>query len=147
MELQENLAQLILALSNTTIKNRNRHLEALNLTAAQADSMNFFLTHPQSTIKDLKEHLDITHQTAQGIVTRLCEKGLISMQRSPSDKRCRTILVTESGYAVGERISANRRRTGALLLSGMTEEEAALFFRLLHTAYENVKDNGKAASK
>ena len=143
MKLQGDLAREILALSNTMIKNRNKHLEGLNLTAAQADSMQYFLTHSQATIKDLKEHLDITHQTAQGIVSRLAEKGLISIQRSLSDKRCQSIFVTQAGYALGERIAANRNRTGQLLLSGMTEAEAEQFYRLVHTAYENIKDDGE----
>ena len=143
MERQDNLGQLILTLSNTIIKNRNHHLEDLNLTAAQADSLKFFLTHEQATIKDLKEHLDITHQTAQGLVARLAEKGLVTLRRSSSDKRCQRVSVTEAGHLLGDRITGNRRRTGRLLLHGMSEEETEIFIRLLRRAYENVKDDGK----
>ena len=143
MEFQGDLARLLMTLANTVIKNRNQHLEALNLTAVQADSMQYFLTHPQATIKDLKEHLDITHQTAQGIVSRLSEKGLVITERSPSDKRCQAVFVTDAGNALGTQLSANRARTEGLLLSGMTEEEAGLFFHLLRTAYENVRYDGK----
>ena len=39
---ENELGRLILRLSNTIIKNRNRHLAALNLTASQADSLQFF---------------------------------------------------------------------------------------------------------
>lgn len=143
MEFQEDVARLLMTLANTVVKNRNQHLEALNLTAVQADSMQYFLTHPHATIKDLKEHLDISHQTAQGLVSRLAEKELITVQRSPSDKRCQAVFVTDAGRALGEKLSANRSRTGRLLLTGMSDEEADLFSHLLRTAYENVRYDGK----
>ena len=55
------LGRLILKLANTLIKNRNRHLKALDLTTSQADSLQFFLANPQSTVTDLKDYLEITH--------------------------------------------------------------------------------------
>ena len=54
------LGRLILKLANTLIKNRNRHLKALDLTTSQADSLQFFLANPQSTVTDLKAYLEIT---------------------------------------------------------------------------------------
>ncbi len=39
---ENELGRLILKLANTIIKNRNRHLEALDLTSGQADSLQFF---------------------------------------------------------------------------------------------------------
>ena len=38
MNQKQNLARLILNLSNTIIHNRNRHLKVLGLTASQADA-------------------------------------------------------------------------------------------------------------
>lgn len=37
----------------------------------------------------------------------------------------------------------NRERTVMRLLSGMTEEEQEIFYRLLQTAYENIKNEEK----
>ena len=53
------LGRLILKLANTLIKNRNRHLKALDLTTSQADSLQFFLANPQCTVTDLKDYLEI----------------------------------------------------------------------------------------
>ena len=53
------LGRLILKLANTLIKNRNRHLEALDLTTSQADSLQFFLANPQCTVTDLKDALQV----------------------------------------------------------------------------------------
>lgn len=147
MNREQDLARLILSLSNTIIYNRNKHLEALGLTASQADAMKFFLANENSTMKALKETLSITHQTAQGIVSRLIEKGFLFTQQSQDDKRYQIIYVTEAGLALSKKINANGQRTAAMLVKGMTEEEQKDFIRLLWVAYKNVKNDGKADDK
>lgn len=137
------LGRLILKLGNTLIKNRNRHLEALGLTTSQADSLQFFLANPQSTVTDLKDYLEITHQTARGLVQRITEKNLVELSPSPLDGRCRTICPTESGKELGIKMAHNRERTVLRLLSGMTEEEQETFYRLLAIAYDNIKNEEK----
>lgn len=144
MNKEQDLARLILNLSNTIIYNRNKHLEALGLTASQADAMKFFLTNENSTIKALKEALGITHQTAQGIVSRLIEKGFLLTEQSQNDKRYQIIHVTESGFALSKKINANGHRTATMLIKGMTGDEQNNFIRLLRIAHENVKNDGKA---
>ena len=143
MELESDVGRLVLKLANTIIKNRNRHLEVLGLTASQADSMKFFLANEWATIKDLKAHLGTTHQTAQGIVSRLAEKGFLTLEKSQEDRRCQKIIPTEYGRSLLEKLTANCIRTGGLLLRGMTQEEQAAFVSLLEIAYENVKYDGE----
>lgn len=134
------LGRLILKLGNALIKNRNHDLEVLGLTASQADSLQFFLENPQSTVTDLKDHLGVTHQTAHGLVQRIKEKNLVTLSHSLSDGRCRAIMPTECGKSLGAKMAYNRERTSIRLLSGMTEEEQKLFYRLLNVAYENIKN-------
>lgn len=135
---ENELGRLILKLANTIIKNRNRHLEALELTTGQADSLQFFLSHGSATITELKEHLGITHQTACGIVQRMAAKGLVEMHRSIIDARCQIVEATTVGQALGYKMVANRERTGGLLLRGMSTTERDTFIRLLTLALSNV---------
>lgn len=137
------LGRLILKLANTLIRNRNRHLDALGLTTSQADSLQFFLVNPHSTVTDLKDYLEITHQTARGLVQRIEEKELVTPCPSSIDGRCRTISPTEKGIALGRKMAHNREQTVLRLLSGMSEEEQETFSRLLQTAYENIKNEEK----
>lgn len=137
--MENELGRLILRLSNTIIKNRNRHLEALNLTAVQADSLQFFLAHPETTVTDLKAHLGITHQTARVIVQRMEKKGLIRRSPSSQDARCQLVSPTPAGVSMGERMMQNRERTGRKLLGEMSEQEQADFVRLLKVALKNVE--------
>lgn len=143
MESKQDLGRLVLNLANTIIHNRNQHLEALGLTSSQADCMKFFIANEKASIKTLKTELKITHQTAQGLVSRLIEKGFLSAEQSQNDKRYQLITATETGLSLSEKLKANGQRTASLLVKGMTEEEKTIFIRLLGVAYENVKNDGK----
>ena len=142
MEFEKKVARQLLILAKTIIKNRNRHLESLGMTNTQTEALYFFSSNPGANIKELQQHLEIAHQTAQGIVNRMAAKGWISTERSPQDKRSQLIYLTPEGSEMMEKMVAHRGRTGGLLLKGMTEEEQATFMRLLHVAYENVKHDG-----
>lgn len=138
-ETENKLARLLLNLSNTIIQNRNRHLQALGLTASQADCLQYFLANEGTSISDLKNAMDITHQTAWGIVQRMEAHGWVRLQRSDKDRRRQVVIPTASGRRLGELMMRNRERTGSLLLRGMTEEEQQKFYQLAAQAYENVK--------
>ena len=138
-ETENKLARLLLNLSNTIIQNRNRHLQALGLTASQADCLQYFLANEGTSISDLKNAMDITHQTAWGIVQRMEAHGWVRLQRSDRDRRRQVVIPTASGRRLGELMMRNRERTGSLLLRGMTEEEQQKFYQLAAQAYENVK--------
>ena len=138
-ETENKLARLLLNLSNTIIQNRNRHLQALGLTASQADCLQYFLSNEGASISDLKNAMDITHQTAWGIVQRVEAHGWVRLQRSGEDRRRQVVIPTASGRRLGELMIRNRERTGSLLLRGMTEEEQQKFYHLAAQAYENVK--------
>ncbi len=136
---ENKLARLLLNLSNTIIQNRNRHLQALGLTASQADCLQYFLANEGTSISDLKNAMDITHQTAWGIVQRMEAHGWVRLQRSDEYRRRQVVIPTASGRRLGELMILNRERTGSLLLRGMTEEEQQKFYHLAAQAYENVK--------
>lgn len=143
MKNEQDLSRLVLNLANTIIYNRNEHLKELGLTSSQADCMKFFIANERASIKTLKSQLKITHQTAQGLVSRLIEKGFLSARQSQADKRYQMIAATEAGLSLSEKLHANGQRTVNLLVKGMTEEERTIFIRLLGVAYENVKNDGK----
>lgn len=88
-------ARLILRLSNQIVKNRDQHVRDLGLTTEQADSLQFFLSHKNAVIMDLKEHLGVTHQTARGIVQRMEIKGLIETKKIRN--RCQISVYHDHG--------------------------------------------------
>lgn len=147
MEQKQNLGRLILNLSNTIIRNRNQHLKAMGLTASQADCMKFFIENEGTSVKTLKSKMGITHQTAQGIVSRLVEKGFLETTQSQTDRRYQIINVTKAGLSLSKTLNANGHRTANLLVKGMSGEEQEIFIRLLRKAFENIKNDGKEAEE
>lgn len=133
------MGRLIFILANSVIKTRNRHLNELDITAVQADALRFFILNDGATATDLKKYLDISHQTANGIVRRMVSKGLLELNRSETDARCQIVTPTPAGIKLEERINQNRKRTGKLLTEHMSESEKEEFTRLLVLAFENIK--------
>lgn len=133
------LARQVLNLANQIVKNRNKHLKELNITAEQADSLTFFCSGGNKSISDLKDHLHISHQTARGIVKRLEEKDFLKLSVSKSDGRYKTISLTEKGIHIVECLKRNGTHTGYQLLSGMTETEQEQFATLIAQSLKNIK--------
>ena len=138
MQSEYTTARQVLKLANTIIRNRNIHLKELGLTVEQADSLQFFLECENKTTTDLKNYLNVTHQTSRGIVERLKEKKLITLQKSREDARCLIITPTIAGKEMGQRLKSNGTHTGEKLLDGMNKKEKEEFIRLLNCALENV---------
>ncbi len=131
-------ARKILMLGKTIISNRNNNLKSINLTAEQADALIYLSEHPGSSIRDLSNHLGITHQTASGIVRRLCEKTTITMVPSSEDGRRTLINLTEQGLSLISQIKENGTHTGEKILSSMNAEERLQFERLLDKALASI---------
>lgn len=113
-------ARKILTLGKTIIANRNDNLRNINLTAEQADALIYFVENPGSSIRNLSNYLSITHQTASGIVKRLCEKEALSMTPSTKDGRCSVVHLTDLGNDLITQVKQNGTHTGAKILSGMS---------------------------
>lgn len=131
-------ARRILTLGKTIIANRNNNLKNINLTAEQADALIFFLENPGSSIRDLSRYLSITHQSASGIVKRLCEKDALTMTPSVRDGRCSVVHLTEKGQELIRQVKENGTHTGEKILSGMSADEKDQFERLLDKALANI---------
>ena len=134
------VSRIVLKLANRIISNRNRHSIKLGITTEQADSLRFFQDNPGSSIKDLQLYLGVRHQTAQGIASRMLEKGFITLSVSGQDKRCKIVVVTEKGVDMLNELRKNGIHTGQRLLHGMSMDEQAEFARLILKAYENVDE-------
>lgn len=131
-------ARKILMLGKTIISNRNNNLKSINLTAEQADALIYLSEHPGVSIRDLSNHLGVTHQTASGIVKRLCEKNAITMVPSSEDGRRTLINLTGQGQSLISQIKENGTHTGEKILSSMSAEERLQFERLLDKALASI---------
>lgn len=85
--------------------------------------------------------------TITGVVDRLVQKGFLTRQPSKTDRRARTLRVTERGHmALGE-IQPAVEQAQQTMLRGLDKGESREFMRLLAKAVGAVNDLSRAPLK
>ncbi|RJQ79794.1 MarR family transcriptional regulator [Pseudonocardiaceae bacterium YIM PH 21723] len=74
----------------------------------------------------------IDKATLAGMLTRLEDRGLITRESDPSDRRKRTIRLTEDGVATLRRTRPLAAEVDAGLVTALTAEEQRILQNLLH---------------
>ena len=150
MNHQQNLGRFVRALSNALSQDLQQSCDRLGLTSTQG----MFLHHIwlrrehlgyDTYARDLEEYFDITHPTVSGILQRMETAGFLELRASETDRRRKSIHLTERSMAVHEEISLHIQQNEAKLTSGMTAADITEFRRLLQLAAANlaVCDNPK----
>lgn len=131
------------AISNALSKRMQQNCDELGLTASQSMFLHalWYRQHKleqPSYAKDLEAFFDIKHPTVSGILQRMEAAGFLTFQASETDRRCKSIHLTEQAEAAHAQAEQHIRQTEDLLLQGMTDSEAAEFRRLLQIAAKNL---------
>ena len=95
----------------------------------------------QAPQRDITAHLKVKPSTANGILDRMVEKGLVERTVSETDARKRLITLTEKGR---EQQAACRRifmETEQLMVQGLSPEEQDTLFALLHRVITNLEED------
>jgi DNA-binding MarR family transcriptional regulator len=67
----------------------------------------------------------VSRPSVSSLVTILVHKGLLAQDEDPTDRRQKTLRVTEAGLDVLRRIEPRRRRANDALLAGFEQDELA----------------------
>ena len=117
----------------------NIKLSNFGLTFTQSNALGYIAERSGSvTQKDLEEHMEIQHSAVVGIVSRLEAKGMITTSSCPHDRRQKLLFVTELGKQINNDIQEDKDKVEATLISGFSEEEAALLEKMLIRVYKNL---------
>lgn len=138
MNREYTFARKILLLGKNIVASRNQNLRSINLTVEQADALLFFKRTPNSSIRQLSDYLEVTHQTASGIVKRLYDKDAISTMPSAKDARYIMVNLTDEGLRLVECLKENGTHTGEKILANMSADEKIKFEELLDKALANL---------
>lgn len=120
------------------IQGKDRDLKDLGLTSIQADALLFFDRFPNSQINGLRDHLDVTHQAACGLVDRMRSKGLIDVEVSDDDARARTINLSESGRVLCTELKSRGSTAGHAAFDRLTSDEIRVFSATLDRIEESI---------
>jgi len=127
-------------IGDTMGKHANNNLRDKGITFAQ-QQMLFALRDAQGgerTLKDLEHILKIAQSSAAGLVSRLENKGFVTSYFSADDRRVKIARITDAGLEVVADTEDDISKTEGALLSGLTEEESAVFIMLLRKICRNI---------
>ena len=91
----------------------------------------------------LAEHVGIEGPSLVRLLDQLCTAGLVRSDEDPSDRRAKTIVLTEAGRAVTAMMEEDLRVLRTRVLKGVTRAELETTLRVLNAF--NVHDAGEAA--
>jgi len=119
-------------------------LAQYDVTPAQTHVLLYLFHHGGSAPQcEVTAHLKVKPSTANGILDRMEEKGLVERSISGSDARRRQITLTEKGAAQQTYFKQVFQEVEALMMEGLSSEEANVLHVLLHKVLSNLEEDRK----
>lgn len=110
-----------------------------NLTLAQARVLQYVMSKGgKTTQKSIEDHLDVSHPTVVGIVSRMEKSGYLVSHIDQEDKRNKIVEVTEQAVFISHELEEDRMAQEEKLLRGLTKEETEELYRILCMIRQNV---------
>lgn len=125
---------------NAYEESRNRQLLKYNLTAAQMDVLIYLRCNNEIEIhqREIERWLRLKNPTVTGILNRLEEKGFIVRQTNESDKRFRTIKLTEQSNQLLHETKQEMEQVNDRLYNCLAPEEKQELSRLLDKILDHI---------
>lgn len=92
------------------------------------------------TLRDIEKFLDCSHATVSGIVSRLEEKGLLTLETNAADRRAKTVRVTEKEKRNFRAMQERRKVMEETLLKGFSDDERHCLLSYLERVYRNLEE-------
>lgn len=133
MDLKNTAGTMIKQINEALEKDANNNMRKIGLTVSQLSILLYITETNDKTLslKGIEHEMHCAKSTAHGIVTRMERKGLIQRSENPDDHRVRDFTITDKGLAICDEAKKQMHATDLKLFSGMTDEEAQEFLRLL----------------
>ena len=139
MILQNHYGHLIRILHWCTDQSMTAALEQMELTAAQGHIMGYLARQKEPPCpRDLEEAFHLSHPTVSGILSRLEQKGFLSLQTDPSDRRCKRIYILPKGQQCHQTMHQTIQSIEERLVQDFTPEEQRQFADFLRRAAANM---------
>lgn len=123
-------------------KGIDKALLEYDLTTSQSRVLFFvhFRGEDKTSMKDIEEHMKVTHPTVIGIVKRLEEKGFVATSSDPEDRRVKLVATTKKTTKMIKKLDQGKRKMDERLLKGFTEQETKELRRMLSMIEDNLRE-------
>ncbi len=118
----------------------DKDLMEYDLTTSQSRVLFFihFRGKEKTSMKDIEEHMKVTHPTVIGIVKRLEEKGFVTTSSDPEDRRVKLVTITRKTTKMIKKLDQGKGKMDEKLLKGFTEQETKELRRMLSKIENNL---------
>jgi DNA-binding MarR family transcriptional regulator len=130
---KETYGKFINQIHNSIEKNVNNQLREKGLTFSQMNVLITLVsvTEKRLSFKELEKRLTLAQSTTAGLISRLEQKGLVSVLGDKDDKRIKYVELTTLGMKYCEDAKLDMNHTEEKLVSCLSETERKTFFSLL----------------
>ena len=142
MEYPKALGPMLGRCAHLTRERMDARLAGCDVTPAQTHTLLYLHRHggqaPQCAVT---EFLKVKPSTANGILDRMEEKGLVERTVSGADARQRLVALTSFGLEREEQVKQCFLEAEALIVRGLTEAEANTLRSLLERVIQNLEED------
>ena len=115
-------------------------LKHSNLTLAQSRVLAFLDSRGgQTTQKESEVHLEVSHPTVVGIISRMEKNGHLRCWVDETDKRNKIVALTEQAKALGEEMEQRILANEKMLLASLSEADIKKLKQMLLIIYNNLE--------
>lgn len=125
---------------STALFDMEMRQSGLDLTPVQYAALVAVREQPSIDQATLAGAIAYDRTTIGGVVDRLVEKGFITRQISPTDRRAKVLNVSPEGEGIVTQAHAAVMRAQAALVAGLDEAEAKALVHLLDKAVAALQD-------
>lgn len=108
------------------IEKPDERLAAVQLARVHHRLLYFIGHYPKSSVLDIVRRMQVTKQYLHRPLNELMQRGFVTMERDPQDRRIKRLMLTVKGSRLEEQLSGMQRRRFAKVFaeSGPAAEEA-----------------------
>ena len=115
-------------------------LKQHNLTLTQSRVMAFLNEKGGEAMqKEIEDHLQVSHPTVVGIVSRMEQNGFLDTWFDPADRRNKMVRLTEKAHQIGRIMEQVQKEHEQILLRSFSPLEAAELKRMLDRILKNIE--------
>ncbi|MCI8465220.1 MAG: MarR family transcriptional regulator [Lachnospiraceae bacterium] len=140
---EEPYGMFIHQIHNIIEKNVNNQLRKKRLTLSQMNVLIALVSVSEKKLsfKELEKRLTLAQSTTAGLISRLEQKGLVSVLGDEDDKRIKYVEITGLGIEYCEEARLKMNDTEEKIISSLSETERKTFLCLLKKINDTLVKN------
>jgi len=125
----------------------DQRVEKYNITRAKWQALGVLDVNEGITQTELAQALELERSTIGRLVDRLEERGFVTRQPDPKDRRVFRIYISDTARPLLEELEDVAEEVRSIALTGLTDTQANELKRMLTTVKKNLQDKAEDTAK